>query len=44
MVLGALGIAGRDAGNGLWWYRTGTGWSFAGSLSYTPGALSAGPL
>jgi hypothetical protein len=44
MVRGELNIAGRDAGNGLWWYRTGTGWSSAGSsLSYTPGALSAGP-
>jgi hypothetical protein len=43
MVVGELNIAGRDAGNGLWWYRTSTGWSSAGSLSYTPGALSAGP-
>jgi hypothetical protein len=43
MVVGELNIAGRDAGNGLWWYRTSTGWSIAGSLSDTPGALSAGP-
>lgn len=42
-LLGELYLAGRDAGNAIWWYRVSSGWTWAGNAGAAAGRLAAAP-